>query len=100
MTNIETIGRQLAETVKRYEADYIEAHLEESQSSHIAYRGRELESVNRTTATGGNVRAMVRGGWGFVSFNNLDDLPGRVEMAIKQAQFVGSEESKMRDEVS
>ncbi|MFC1943259.1 TldD/PmbA family protein [Chloroflexota bacterium] len=95
MTHIESIGHQLAETLKRYRADYIEVHLEEIWTSHIAYRGRELESIDRTTATGGNVRVMVRGGWGFVSFNNLDDLPGRVEMAIKQAQFVGSEESKL-----
>ncbi len=95
MASIETIGNQLAETLKRYSADNIEVHLEESQTSHIAYRGRDLESINRTTATGGNVRAMVRGGWGFVSFNNLDDLPGRVAMAVKQAQFVGSEESKL-----
>jgi TldD protein len=95
MAHIEAIGHQLAETLKKRSADYIEVHLEESQASHITYRGRELESINRTTATGGNVRAMVRGGWGFVSFNNLDDLSDRVEMAIKQAQFVGSEESKL-----
>jgi len=53
MTHIEAIGHQLAETLNRYSADYIEAHLEESQTSHITYRGRELESIGRTTATGG-----------------------------------------------
>jgi len=95
MTNIEAIGHQLAETLKKYDVEYIEAHLEESQASHITYRGKELESVDRTTATGGNVRALVRGGWGFVSFNNLDDLPDKVELAIKQAQFVGNGESKL-----
>jgi len=95
MTHIETIGRELAETLKRYSADYIEARLEESQTSHITYRGRELESIGRATATGGNVRALVRGGWGFISFNNLNELPGRVELAVKQAQFVGSEESEL-----
>ena len=57
MADIETIGQQLTETLKKYSADYIEVHLEESQSSYIAYRGRELESINRTTAIGGNVRA-------------------------------------------
>ncbi|MFC1932936.1 TldD/PmbA family protein [Chloroflexota bacterium] len=95
MTRIETIGHQLAEILKRYSADYIEVHLEEGQTSHITYRGRELESIGRSITMGGNVRAMVRGGWGFVSFNNLDDLPGRVELAVKQAEFVGSEESKL-----
>ena len=95
MAHIEAIGRQLAEILKGYSADYIEARLEESQASHITYRGRELESTDRTTAIGGNVRALVRGGWGFVSFNDLTELPNRVEQAVKQAQFVGSEESKL-----
>lgn len=97
MANIEAIGHQLAKTLKQYRADYIEVHLEESQTSHITYRGRELESIDRTTATGGNVRALVRGGWGFVSFNDLTELPGRVELAVKQAQFVGSEESRLAE---
>ena len=95
MTNIETIGRQLAETVKRYEADYIEAHLEESQSSHITYRGRKLESVDKTSSTGGNVRALVKGGWGFVSFNSLDELSEKVKLAVTQARFAGGEESNL-----
>ena len=95
MTHIEAIGHPLTETLKRYSADYIEVHLEESQTSHIVYRGRKLESIGRTTAIGGNVRVMVKGGWGFVSFNNLDELPGRVDLAVKQARFVGREESKL-----
>ncbi len=95
MASIEAIGHQLAETLKRYSADYIEVHLEEGQASHITYRGRKLESIDRTTAIGGNIRALVRGGWGFVSFNNLDELPSKVEMAVKQAQFVGKEKSKL-----
>ncbi len=95
MTNIEAIGHQLAEAVKGYSADYIEARLEESQRSHITYLGRELESVGQATAVGGNVRALVRGGWGFVSFDSLSDLPSRIELAVKQARLVGKEESKL-----
>ena len=95
MTNIEAAGQQLAEALKGYSADYIEAHLEESQSSHITYRGRELDAIGRTTVIGGNVRALVRGGWGFVSFNNLSELPSRIELAVKQAQFAGTTESKL-----
>ena len=95
MTNIQAIGRQLAEAVKGYSADYIEARLEESQRSHITYRGKELESVGQSTAVGGNIRALVKGGWGFVSFNELSDLPRRIELAVKQASLVGKEESKL-----
>ena len=95
MTYLDTAGRELAEQLNKHSADYIEARLEESQTSHITYRGKELESIGRATATGGNIRALVRGGWGFVSFNSLDELPGRVELAVKQARLVGSRQSKL-----
>ena len=95
MVNIEAIGQQLRERIHKYQADYIEVHLEESQASHITYRGRELESTDRNTAIGGNVRALVKGGWGFVSFDNLDNIPGRIEMAVEQAKFVGRETSNL-----
>jgi TldD protein len=95
MPEIETIAHELAGELKRHHADYIEARLEESQTSHITYRGRELESIGRAAATGGNVRALVRGGWGFISFNNLEELSGRVAMTIEQAQFAGSGKSQL-----
>ncbi|MDD5703758.1 MAG: DNA gyrase modulator, partial [Dehalococcoidales bacterium] len=76
--NINEAGQELSGIISRYDAAYIEAHLEESQSSHITYRGKMLESSDRTSAVGGNVRALVRGGWGFISFNNLDDLRAKV----------------------
>jgi len=94
---IEAIGRELVEIIKRYNADYLEAHLEQSEASHITYRGRELESVGRTTSLGGNVRALVKGGWGFVSFNDFSDLPGKVELVVKQAQFAGTGESQLAE---
>ena len=93
--HIGEFGHRLVEALKKPNADYVEAHLEESQSSHITYRGRELESIGRATAMGGNVRALVKGGWGFVSFNNLDALESNVELAVKQAQLVGNQESHL-----
>ncbi|MFC1900942.1 TldD/PmbA family protein [Chloroflexota bacterium] len=92
MASIEEIGQSLEGTLKKYKADYVEVHLEESQTSHISYRGRTLESANKNIAVGGNVRALVKGGWGFVSFNSLDELEKRIETAIEQARFVGGEE--------
>ena len=95
MTNIEEAAHRLAEIINRHRADYIEAHLEESQSTYITYRGKELESIGKTSSVGGNVRALVKGGWGFVSFNSLDDLPGRVALAVKQAELAGGKKSKL-----
>ncbi len=95
MTEVEAIARKLNEELRKHDADYIEARLEESQTSHITYRGRELESIGRATAAGGNVRALVRGGWGFSSFNSFDELSGRVGLAVEQAQFAGRGESQL-----
>jgi len=95
MTDIRAVSRQLAEELKKYSADYIEARLEKSQRSHITYRGQELEEAGQSTAVGGNIRALVKGGWGFVSFNDLIDLPERIERAVKQARIVGKEESQL-----
>lgn len=93
--DIEEIGQELAGLVKKFPADYIEARLEESRSSYISYRGKIMESIGRNSGIGGNVRALVKGGWGFVSFNNLEDLASRVETAVKQATLAADKESKL-----
>jgi TldD protein len=46
-------------------------------------------------SVGGNVRALVKGGWGFVSFNSFAELPGRVEMAVRQATLAAEKESHL-----
>jgi TldD protein len=95
MPDIKESARELAGVISKYQADYIETHLEESQASYITYRGRELESIGKTAATGGNVRALVRGGWGFASFNSFSDLASRVELAVKQAQLASGKKSEL-----
>jgi TldD protein len=95
MPDIKESARELAGVIGKYQADYIEVHLEESQASYITYRGRELESIGKTAATGGNVRALIRGGWGFASFNSFSDLASRVELAVKQAQLASGKKSEL-----
>jgi len=95
MPDIKALAQQLADILKKCDVDYIEAHLEESRSSHISYRGKELESVDRTSSVGGNVRALVNGGWGFTSFNDTSDLKEKVDTAIRQARFIGKGETRL-----
>lgn len=85
---------ELANASKGHNADYVEIRLEESQVTRIVYRGQRLEEIGRTTSLGGNVRALVKGGWGFVSFNNVKGLRDKVKLAVKQARLVGKEDSK------
>ena len=86
---------EIESALKGHDADYIEIRIEESESTRIQYRGRDLEDIGRSTSRGGNVRAMVKGGWGFVSFNSLDGLQNRVALAVAQARLVGHEESRL-----
>lgn len=95
MPDIEQAAHRLAEIIKSHHADYIEARLEKSRSTYIKYRGKELESIGKTSSAGGNVRALIKGGWGFVSFNSLDDLSERVALAVKQAELAGGEKSEL-----
>ena len=52
-------------------ADYCEVRIEETDSTRLTWRGKSLEDIAQTSGRGGNVRALVNGGWGFVSFNDL-----------------------------
>lgn len=82
---------QLDDALKGHAADYIEIHLEESQATSIVYRGQRLEEISRSRNAGGNVRALVKGSWGFVSFNRLDGLREKVALAVKEAKLAGRE---------
>ncbi len=95
MPKIDEVAQSLAGELKKGKADYLEARFEELQSSQIVYRGKVLESIGRTTASGGNVRALVKGGWGFTSFNRYDDLKERIPLAIEQARSAGTGKSNL-----
>ncbi|MCJ7522355.1 MAG: TldD/PmbA family protein [Dehalococcoidia bacterium] len=86
---------QITEALTGHNADYIEIRIEEGEATRLQYRGRELEDIGKTTSLGGNVRALVKGGWGFISFNDMSRLKERVETAVRQARLAGREESRL-----
>lgn len=79
----------LTSAVENKPADYVEIRVEESHVTRIEYRGKDIESLGQATSYGGNVRALVNGGWGFVTFNHLDELERKVDIAIAQARLIG-----------
>jgi TldD protein len=86
---------QFADAIKGREADYIELRYEQRKTTHLAYRGKRLEEVDRASSSGGNIRALVRGGWGFVSFNSLDSLEDKVALAVKAAGLAAGEVARL-----
>ena len=81
----------IQDAIRGHNADYVEVRLEEGVSSHITYAGRELEDIGGSSSRGGNARALVGGGWGFVCFNDLSDLREKVALAVRQARMVGGD---------
>lgn len=86
---------QIVDALMGHKAEYIEAHFEESEATHIVYRGERLEEVNKTCSSGGNVRALVKGGWGFVSFNQFNKLRDKVALVVEEARLASREELKL-----
>ena len=78
-------------------ADYCEIRIEETDSTRLTWRGKSLEDIAQTSGRGGNVRALVNGGWGFVSFNDLAGLEKRVAEAVSQARAAGGEGTHFAD---
>jgi len=85
----------IADALKGQDADYIEIHFEESQATSIVYRGERLEEISRARNSGGNIRALVHGNWGFVSFNRLDGLREKVALALEEARLASRESFKL-----
>jgi TldD protein len=74
-------------------ADYTEIRLEEKESSRVVFRGRDLETASVVLDRGGIVRCLVKDrGWGIATFNDLDDLPRRVQQAYEGARAIEGEE--------
>ncbi|HHY46802.1 MAG TPA: TldD/PmbA family protein, partial [Firmicutes bacterium] len=76
-------------------ADFIEIRIEEVEMTRISLRGHDVDETGRFTALGGCVRALVHGGWGFVSFDGLPRLKEKVEAAISYARLAGGEKVRL-----
>lgn len=85
----------LSDLIRRYQSqvDYLSIRLEQNESTSIMLRGNAIETLSEGLAIGGQVRACYKGGWGFASFNNLQDLELRVAEASTAAKLVGEEET-------
>ncbi|MCL2474786.1 MAG: TldD/PmbA family protein [Chloroflexi bacterium] len=85
--NMQEFANDIAPWLKKVQADYAEVRLEEGKSGRISYRGKLLEVASRTADSGGCVRALYKGGWGFVSFNSLDELRNKLNEAVSLAHM-------------
>ena len=83
--------------LKSAKADQIEIRINEGRGTGVSYVGKELESIGESSMMGGCVRALVKGGWGFVAFNDIENLSRYVKMACEQATLVGNKDVSLAE---
>lgn len=82
---------QLTTAINKFKAlvDYLEVRVEKNEIFRLSFQGPTLDNISRSCNLGGSVRAMNKGGWGFVSFNSLSDLEEKISLAVRQSKLVG-----------
>ena len=86
---------RLTDALSGKKADYLEIRLEEYESTNIRFQGKDIEKISSSQEKGGNVRALVKGRWGFVTFNRWEDLKEKINQAIEIATLIGDKPSNL-----
>ena len=84
---------RLLQALKVHNVDYADIRIEDKLNSWVNFRGKDLDTIGSSRTLGGIVRALYRGGWGYATFNDLEDLEKRVREACEIAHLVGKEET-------
>ncbi len=97
MIRLQNAKDQIDGLIRRYrsQADFIAIRLEASEGADVTLRGQRIETLSEALAIGGQVRVCHKGGWGFASFNRIDQLQIRLEEAIVAAKLVGDETTQL-----
>ena len=85
------------EALKKRTNAHVEIRIEEKTTTSVRFKDREIEEVSLNTSLGGSIRALVGGGWGFVSFNDINNLDKKVDLAINQATIINAESLRLSD---
>jgi TldD protein len=80
------IEEKIRNLVKRKDVDYLEVRIEDGSETSISINRKKIESVSNGRISGGNARVLVSGIWGFVYFNDVNELKEKIESAISQAK--------------
>jgi len=69
------------------DVDYAEIRLERLESTVLSYMGPVLEDIGTTFTLGGCIRVCNKGGWGFASFNRIENAPQSALAASEMAKL-------------
>ena len=85
---------RLTQALKSQDVDYADIRIEDQTNSWVNFRGPDLDLIGSARTVGGIVRALYKGGWGYATYNDLDDLEKRVQEACEIARLVGTEQTQ------
>ena len=74
-------GRAQA-VLESLDCQYAEVRFSSGMSTSIYFSGRELESIKSGDSTGGSVRVLKNGAWGFVAFNDPENIEGHIRNCL------------------
>jgi len=81
--------------LKAHDVDYADIRIEDVTRSNVIFRGPDLDKIGSSRTAGGIVRALYKGGWGYATFNDLENLDQRVREACQTARLVGKEKTEL-----
>ncbi len=88
---------RMADALRDTSADYAEIRIERTEQTGLGFRGPEMDAISSSSSLGGVARALVKGGWGIVTFNDLSDRPANIREAVACARLVGKEKSHLAE---
>jgi len=80
----------LKDLLKKADSEYAEIRIEKTITTRVTYAGRDLEDSSQNVSFGGNARALVKGAWGFTTFNSLDELESKMMDVVSHARHIGT----------
>lgn len=86
----------IKEVIKKMSCDYAEIRIEEKQVTCVYFSGKEIEKIGTDFILGGNVRVCHKGGWSFISFNDLKNVEKAAIECINTAKKIGTKKTNLK----
>lgn len=86
----------IKDIIKKLPCDYAEIRIEEKKITNVYLSGKEIEKIGTDFVLGGNIRVCHKGGWSFISFNDLDQLEKAAFECVDKAKKIGTKKTVLK----
>ena len=85
---IDELIYRAGKAIENISCDYAEIKVSSGVATAISLSGDSIDSMSSGNSTGCSVRLLKDGAWGFVSFNNVEDIEQNVKKAFDAASVL------------